>query len=217
MFGKRFLQEYIFQIAVGVAVAATVAVSAVIAKIWTWPNAIVGGVLLLCGLLYLMDRLGIGPSARTRVRNWLDDSGFPIQTVTDNNAMHFVLVDNVGLYTHIIQIKSGDPINIAMPNLRATDKQIEVFNSWDKDTQQEFWKKVRFELFRARILFTDLKLEEGIALSVQVGLAKTLTGVEFMREVVNVRSTGRLYLELLNENIPEAKATISSSTLHEEQ
>jgi hypothetical protein len=206
MFRKRFFQEYIFQSVIGVGVTAAVTAFAVLAKLWTWPNAVVGAVLLLCGLLYLAERLGIGPTERTRVRNWLDESGFAIQTVSDTNSIHFVLVDNIGFYTHVVQVKSGDPLSIAMPGLKPDDKHLATFATMDDAAKQAFWKKIRIELLRTRTQFSNLKLDgEGVTISTQLSMARTLTGVEFLREMVIVRSAGRLYLEMINEALPEQK------------
>lgn len=203
-FKKRVLQEYVFQVAVGVSVTATIIVFAVLGKLWTWPNAVVGGVLLLSGLLYLMDRLGIGvASERSRIRNWLDESGFPIQTMNDNNAIHFKVVDNVGLFTYVLQVKSGDPLYIYMPQLRTDEDRVTYFKSLTEEAQGEIWRKIRLELLRARTQYTDLKLDgDCVTISSQIGVSRTLTGVDFLREVMHVRTAGRLYLELLREHIP---------------
>lgn len=188
--------------------ATTIAVVAVLTKLWTWPNAVVGGLLMLCSLLYLMDKIGLGPTPRMRIRNWLDDSGFGIQTVNDENAIHFVLVDNVGLYTHIMQVKHGDPINIGMPKLKPDGKQIAAFNALNDEEQQAIWKPIRLELLRNRIQYSDLNVTDGVLISFQIGMARTLTGVEFLREVTHVRTAGRLYLELLNEHFPKPKQSV---------
>src|SRR5260370_1303149 len=99
----RFFREYMFQTLISVTVVASVTIWALIGKYWTWPNAIVGGLLLLSSVIYLMDRLGIGPSLKTKVRNWLDDSGFAIQTVQDQNEFHFAMFDNVNHSVNIFQ------------------------------------------------------------------------------------------------------------------
>src|SRR5258708_4620616 len=101
----RFFREGLFQLVVGLSVMAIVTTMAIINKYWTWPNAIVGGVLLLCGLIYLMDRIGIGPSVKSRVRDWLDSSGYSIQTIQDGNDFHFIMTDLVGIRTSILRIK----------------------------------------------------------------------------------------------------------------
>ena len=88
----RFFREGLFQLVVGVGVF-----FALVSKNWTWPNAFVGEVLLLCGLLYLMEKAGIGPSTKSRVREWLDSSGLNIQTVHDANEFHFRTTDAVGV------------------------------------------------------------------------------------------------------------------------
>jgi len=49
----RFFREGLFQLVVGVGEVSIIALFALVNENWTWPNAFVGGVLLLCGLLYL--------------------------------------------------------------------------------------------------------------------------------------------------------------------
>ena len=141
---------------VGLGVTSTIAIFALINKYWTWPNAIVGGVLLLCGMFYLMDRLGIGPSAKSRVRDWLDSSSYGIQTLQDTYEFHFVMTDNIGLKTDIFQVKAGSPITIVTAHHKATPEQVAAFNSHDQPQQRAFWKNVRFELLRYGIQFSDL-------------------------------------------------------------
>ncbi len=184
-------------------IVATVAAWALVNKYWTWPNALVGSVLLLSGTLYLMDRLGVGPSTRSRVRNWLDGSGFGIQTIQDEKEFHFAMIDNVGLRTNIWQIRAGQPITIVMSNLTATPEQLAYFQALDHNRQFEFWKRIRLELLRFRIAYTHLKLDgDGVSLSDQIVASRALTGVEFLSRVMFVRSAGRLYLELLAQEPP---------------
>ena len=70
--GARFFREYLFQIAVGVAVAVTVASFAVVNKVWSWPNAIVAAMVLMSTSFYLMEKLGIGRPqvADSRLVRW---------------------------------------------------------------------------------------------------------------------------------------------------
>ena len=62
----------------------TVTVFAVIGKYWSRPNAVVGSV-LLSAVLYLTDRLSLGPTLKSRVRDWLDASGYNVRTIEDAN------------------------------------------------------------------------------------------------------------------------------------
>lgn len=181
-----------------VTVTSTVAIFALVNTLWTWPNAVVGGVLLLCGILYLMDRFGIGPSTKSRVRDWLDNSGYDIRTIHDSNAFHFVITDNVKLVTDILQVDSDGPITIISAKHKATPERIAAFNTMTKARQDAFWKSVRLELLRYGIPFSDLTLEgDGIAFSDNVMAGRTLTGIEFLKRVLFVRSGARLYWELL--------------------
>jgi hypothetical protein len=197
---KKFFHEYTFKLVVAVAVTSTVAFVALINRLWPWPNAVLGGVLLLCGILYLLDRLGIGPSTKSRVRDWLDSSGYSIRTIHDSNEFHFVMTDNVGLRTSIIQADSHAPISVVSAGYTATPKQFAAFNGLDRSQQDRFWKNIRLELLRYRIAFSDLTLEGGgVALSDDMMVSRTLTGTEFLQRVLFVRSGARLYQELLAE------------------
>jgi hypothetical protein len=210
---KRFFSELVFQSVVAMTVAVALAIVAVVLRIWTWPNAIVGGVLLACGVFYLTDRLGVlSPSARTRVRDWLDESSYSVQTLNDENIIHFVIIDNLRLSTHIMQVKHGDPLIIFMPQMVASDDQLAVFKALTEEQKKSVWKAVRLELLRLRIQFTDLDIN-GVSVTSQIGMSRSLTGVEFMREVMNVRAGGRLYLELINSHIPEIAGSKTASKL----
>lgn len=150
-----------------------------------------------------MDRFGIGPSTKSRVRNWLDGTGFGIQTIQDEKEFHFAVTDNVGLRTNIWQIRAGQPITIVMSSLKPTTDQLAYFQSLDPSRQLDFWKPIRLELLKFRIGYTDLKLDgDGVAFSDQIMVSTTLTGVEFLNRVMFVRSAGRLYLELLAQGPP---------------
>jgi hypothetical protein len=151
---------------VSVAIMSTVTVAAFVNKIWSWPNAVVGGLLLLCSILYLMDRLGIGPSLKSRVRDWLDNSGYSIKTIHDSNEFHFVMVDNVGIVTDILQNTPSSPIFIASAKHKANQAQLDAFNRMNEEERRSFWKNVRIELLRYGIEYSDLALDgEGVTLS----------------------------------------------------
>jgi hypothetical protein len=151
----RFFRESLFQIVVGLAVTGTITVFALINKYWNWPNAVVGGVLLLCGMFYLMEKLGIGPSTKTRVRDWLDSSSFGVQTIQDTNEFHFILTDNIGMKASILQVKASAPIMIISPGHAGTPEQVTAFKSLTKPQQDAFWKSVRLELLKYGIQFSD--------------------------------------------------------------
>jgi hypothetical protein len=196
----RFFREYLFQLVVGVGVTSAVAAFALVGKYWTWPNAIVGSVLLFSGALYLMDRLGLGPSTKSRVRDWLDHSSYAIQTIQDVNEFHFVMTDNVGMKTEIIQAKAGSQIVLATGRHTATSEQVQTFTAMSETQRQAFWKTVRLELLRYGASFTDLKLEaEGVAFSDNVAIGPSLNEADFLRRILFVRTAARLYWELLRE------------------
>ena len=195
---SKFFREYVFKLVVTLAVTGTVTVVAVINKYWTWPNAVVGGVLLLCGVLYLTDRFGIGPSLKSRVRDWLDSSGFDIRTVQNSNEFHFVMTDSIGLSTDIFKANSDAPINIISGKHLPTPQRLATFKALTKPQQDAFWKNIRLELLRYGISFSALTLEgEGVSFSDGVIAVPTLTGVEFLKRVLFVRTGARLYQELL--------------------
>jgi hypothetical protein len=196
----RFFREGLFQLIVGIAVTGTIATIALVTKVWNWPNAVVGGVLLLCGTMYVMERLGVGPSIKSRVRDWLDSSGYSIQTVQDIYAFHFVMTDNVGFRTDVFQVKSESPITIMSAKHTATQQQVAVFNSLARPEQFRFWQRVRIELLRYGVQFSNLTLEgEGVNFSDDFVIGRASTGTEFLRRVLFVRSGARLYQELLLE------------------
>ena len=194
---RKFFREYIFKLVVGVAVTGTVTILALINKLWTWPNAVVGGVLLLSGALYLTDRFGIGPSLKSRVRDWLDSSGFGVRSIQDSNEFHFVLRDNFGMETGIIQSKPDSPIKIVSPRHMATPEQIAAFQAMSELEQRNFWKVVRLELLRYGVEFSNLVLDgNGVSFSDNVVAGRSLTAADFLKRVMFVRSAGRLYWEL---------------------
>ena len=202
MLGK-FFREYLFKLVVGLAVTGTVTVFAILNKYWGWPNAVVGGVLLLDGVLYLMDRLGIGPSLKSRVRDWLDSSGYNVRTIDDSNEFHFVMTDNVGTYTSVIRKASDSPILIVSPQHKATAEQLATFKAMPESERQKFWKAVRLELLHYRIPFSDLDLEgQGVEFSESIMPSAGLTVTEFLSRVLFVRSGARLYHELLADLNP---------------
>jgi hypothetical protein len=215
----RFFREYILQLVVGVSVTATVAVVALVYKLWNWPNAIVGGVLLLCGALYLMDRLGIGPSLKSRVRDWLDSSGYSIQTIQDSNEFHFIMTDNVGIVTDILQLTANSPILIVSAKHKATPEQLAAFNAKPVPEQGEFWKNVRLELLRYGIQFSTLCLDgDGVSFSENVFPSQSLTSTEFLKRLLFVRSGARLYWELLGSlynDTPSSPSSLPSPALAE--
>lgn len=203
---KKLVHEYTLKLAVGLAVTSTITVFAIISKIWNWPNAVVGAILLLCGILFLMDRLGIGPSLKSRVRDWLDSTSFGVTTVQDSNEFHFRMTDNVGIVADIWQPKPDYSIVIMSGHHKATSQQLGVFNAMAKQAQDTFWKNVRLELLRYGISFSNLALDgDGVALSTTI--TPSLSSDDFLKALLFVRSGARLYWELLGNLNPPATAT----------
>ena len=196
----RFLREGQFQLVVGGGVASVVAFFALVSKFWTWPNAVVSSVLLLCGLLYLMEKVGIGSSTKSRIRDWLDTSGFNIQTLQDVNEFHFRMTDSAGITTEILQTKIDFPVLIASPFHKATPQQVSAFNALSASRRVEFWRMVRLELLKYGVQFTNLVLEgEGVTFSDSVMVGPAFTSSEFLQRLLVVRSGAKLYQELLLE------------------
>jgi len=197
---RRFVHEYVLKVVVGIGVTSTVAIAALLNKYWTWPNAVVGSVLLLCGILYLMEKFGIGPSMKSRVRDWLDSSSYSIQTISDANEFHFVMTDNVGMRTDILQAKADSPIMVVTPKNLASQEQLAAFKSLNIEQQRMFWRGIRLELLKYGAGFSNLSLEgEGVAFSDSIPASRALTGTEFLKRVFFVRAGARLYWELLLE------------------
>jgi hypothetical protein len=194
----RLLREGLLRLVVGLAVTGTITTFAVVNKLWGWPNAVVGGLLLLCGTLYLMDRFGIGPPLKSRVRDWLDRSGYSIRTIDDDNAFHFVMTDNIGCVTDIFQVKADSPVSIVSGKHKATPEQLKAFKAMSPQQQWAFWRSVRLELLRYGVGFSDLTLEgEGVNFSDQFVVGRAISGPEFLRRLLFVRSGARLYQEIL--------------------
>src|SRR6516164_8152126 len=207
----KFFREGLFQLVVGVGVASIIAFVALVSKNWTWPNAFVGGVLLLCGLLYLMEKLGIGPSTKSRVRDWLDSLGFNIQTVQDANEFHFRMTDAVGITTEILQAKLDSPVLIASPFHKATPEQVAAYNSLTAQRRGEFWRMVRLELVKYGVQFSNLALEEeSVTFSDNVMIDSAFSGPEFLQRVLFVRSAARLYRELLKELYEASESSVAT-------
>jgi hypothetical protein len=165
-----------------------------------------------------MDRFGVGRSTRSKVRDWLDNSGYSIATIEDNNEFHFIMTDNVGFRASILQLKNGSPIQVVSPRHTASTEQIAVYQSLDPQSQKEFWRRVRLELLRYGVSFSNLRLEgDGVSFSESVAVSPSLDGREFLRRVLFVRSGARLYQELLLElhdqlRLPtELKAPLTST------
>jgi hypothetical protein len=208
----RFFREGLFQLAVGVGVASVIAIFALVSKNWTWPNAFVGGVLLLCGLLYLMEKLGIGPSTKSRVREWPDSSGFNIQTVRDANEFHFRTTDAVGITTDILQAKFDSPVIIASAHHRATPQQVAGFNALTPERRADFWRMVRLELLKYGVQFSNLVLEgDGVTFTESVMVDSAVTGPEFLQRLSFVRSGARLYLEFLLELYDASESSVATA------
>jgi hypothetical protein len=178
--------------------AAATTTWALVQKYWNWPTALVYTVLLIAGLWYLTDRLGITVSTKTRVRNWLDESGFGVQTIADTNELHFVVIDNTGLKTDVIQPPKTKRLTIWAGGLKPTPEQLDVFNGMDPRRKELFWKRVRIELLRFQIGYTDLTVD-GIAVSQDIPITAELSQSELMTQIRKVRGAARLYYEILND------------------
>lgn len=153
-----------------------------------------------------MDRFGIGRSTRSKVREWLDGSGYSIQTFDDQNEFHFVMTDNIGLRTSILQNKANSPIVVMSPRLTATATQLVAFNALSLEDKNKFWRDVRIEFLRRGISFSTLRMDgDGVAVSQTFMMGPGLNGPEFLQRVLFVRSTARLYWALL-EDLSENKS-----------
>lgn len=195
----RFFREYVFKLVVTVAITSTVAIAALANRLWTWPNAVVGSVLLACGVVFLMDRLGVGPSLKSRVRDWLDGSSFDVKTIQDTNEIHYVVTDNIGMKTDIIQVKHGGPIEIISIKHTATPDQLAVYNKMNEPEKATFWRDIRLELLRYGLAFTDLRLDgDGVAFSDTLVAGSHVSSIDFLKRLLFVRSGARLYWELSN-------------------
>jgi hypothetical protein len=173
---------------------------ALINKYWNWPTAVVYTVLLVAGLWYLTEKLGITVSIKTRVRDWLDESGFGVQTVSDANELHFVVIDETGLKTDVFQPGKTRRLTVSVAGLKPTPDQLVIFNNMDEPRKALFWKRVRIELLRFQISYTDLTVD-GIAVSEDIPITADLTQSELMTYIRTVRGAARLYYEVLNDTL----------------
>jgi hypothetical protein len=208
-----FFRDYIMQVVLIVTITVTTTVFALINKYWNLPTAVVYAVLLDAGTWSLTDRLGLGISTKAKVRNWLDESGFQVQTIQDSNQFHFVITDPVGIRTNVLQVKRGSPISIIVPKLLPTKEQMGVYSTMSLREKGEFWRQTRLELMRYGIQFSKLSMEDGVTLSESVIVGKGLTGTEFLKQVLFVRSGGRIYWEILRE-LNDGITQPTSGTLH---
>ena len=195
---SKFFREYILQLMIALTVTSTVTVFALIGKYWNWPNAVVGSILLLCGVFYLTDRLGLGPTLKSRVRDWLDASNYDVRTIQDSNHFHFMMTDNIGLKTAILQVKPDSPISIVCPKIGPLPEQLAAYKALSSDQERKaFWRTVRHELLKYGISFSDLKPDgEGVTFSDLVVVSPSFTSAEFLNRVMFVRSGARLYRDL---------------------
>ena len=208
---SRFIRESLLQLFVSGILGVGLAIWAYINRLWSLPNAIVGGVLLICGVFYLMDRFGLGQTLKSKVRDWLDGSGYGIQTVPDANHFHYRMTDNINMVTDILQSKSGAPILVASGHHKASPIQLAGFNQMLPVEQQAFSRNVRLELLRYGIAYSDLKLDgDGVAFSLSIVPSPSLTSTEFLDRLMFVRSAARLYWELLMELNPTAPSSSAS-------
>jgi hypothetical protein len=185
--------------------AVAAAVLAVITGLWekyarvaTWPEVVAIGLVTFVCLFWMAEKFWRLPW-RWQVRQWLDDTGYDVKTVLDDRSEFlFTLTDPIGMKTTILQSKPGVPIFIGVAGLKPTDAQVAIFNAWPEEKRNEFWRAVRMEFMRYRISFSDLKFEgDGVMVSTSVEASPDLTGLEFRRIVLSVRSAARLYLEYL--------------------
>jgi hypothetical protein len=123
------------------------------------------------------------------VRDWLETSGFSVQTIQDTNEFHFALKDPIGLTTDIFQVKENQPIVIASARHVANPEQLTAYRNLTEAQQRQFWKMLRLELLRYGVQFTDLTLEgNGVAFSDSFIVDRAFTGPEFLQRVFFVRS-----------------------------
>ena len=199
-FLKWLLRHVGWENIVSLGAAIGVPVWAVLAKYWNPPTAIVYGVLMFCAVTYLWDHFNIGPSLKTRVRQWLDDLGFAVTTHRNPaTTFDFEVADKMALKIHVLQwITEPQQVDVVMFGLVPLPEQLRIFNEWPPERKNWFWSTVRVELFRSEIAFTDLTLEgNGITISLSIPIDKDLTKQSLSQTMLSVRSIGRLYLELI--------------------
>jgi hypothetical protein len=169
-------------------------------KTSTWPEVILFGLVTFVCVLWILEKFWVLP-LRWRLRQWLDDTGFNVKTVTTNEVeFRFVLTDTIHLQTMIVQEKPDRPILIAAFRITPTDEQLAIFKGWPQEKKDAFWRRVKMEFMRYGINFSDLTLESpGVTLSTQIMPSRELTSLEFTSAVLHVRSGARLYNEYLSE------------------
>lgn len=197
---KRLFADAITQGVVIVIFATATAIYGLLKSYWNWPTAIVYGILLVCALWWLKDRLELGqPALRDRIREWLDKGGFSVQNIVDNTSVfHFVLTDNAYLRINVFQVANTKQLTIAAFALSATSYQKDSYGRLSAQEQRDFWKRVRLELLRYGIGYNSLTLD-GVTLFALMVASKSLTDVDFMNRVRFVWGGARLYGELLTE------------------
>lgn len=197
---KRLFADAITQGVVIVIFATATAIYGLLKSYWNWPTAIVYGILLVCALWWLKDRLELGQAAlRDRIRGWMDKGGFSVQNIEDEKAIfHFALTDKTLLRINVLQPAKTKQLTIAAFALCATDYQKGSFGKLSAQEQRAFWKRVRLELLRYGIAYSDLTLD-GVTLFDVMVASKSLTDVDLMNRIRFVWGGAKLYGELLME------------------
>lgn len=166
-------------------------------KACTWPEIIVGSLAVFV-LVAWSTKEFVHMPLRLRVRQWLDHSGFAVTTIPGDDFT-FALTDNVRLTALITKRKDSNGIDIAIPGLKPSPDQAAVFKTWSSAQKEAFLRNIRMEFLRSGVQFTDLDLESGITLSERLVVNNHTTEVEFLRRLMFVRSSARLYLEILKD------------------
>lgn len=194
--------EWVFGRAAQIVVAAILAVASgaweKFARVATWPEVIAIGLVTFVCLFWMADKFWRLP-LRWQVRQWLDNTQYDVRTQSVPNCQFsFVLTDPLSIKTTIAQTKPDAPIFIAVMAMTPTAEQTATFNQWSQEKKDAFWRGVRMEFMRYGIEFSILKLDgDGVTLSTQIEASRDLTGLEFTRTVLHVRTGARLYLEHL--------------------
>lgn len=204
-------KELLYQGATIVIPAVATATWALVQEYWNWPTAIVYTLLMVCALWYLTDKLGIKVSAKTRIREWLDRSGFSIQTLYNENDFHYVVTDNVLLKVDIFRRPKEERVRVVIFGLGPTTTQRAVFDGWTQAQKDTFWKRVRIELLRMRASYSDLSID-GISIAEEIPLTTGLTEVEFFYRVRLIRGAARMYYEMLNSMLVPPPVAVSAQS-----
>lgn len=150
------------------------------------------------GTLLLFETLGLEPSVRTKVRNWLDTPAFSVRTVDHHDGFGFEVTDR---QNRIFQITGTGPVITFTTGVKLSEGLKDLFLSLNKQQKDQFISDLRIELLRAGIAYQNLgdNLHEGVILSTQSAISRDTNRMEFFKTLFFIRGSRDFYIELVKK------------------